>query len=366
MNSKERVLEALGRTGVPDRVPLQFDLCRSLLERFREVYKIPVRYTTSYYEDVTYRISGNALRTAMGSDCVVVGGSLPEGYTHPTTDEGYIVNEFGMVMRQGPLYMEVFEAPLADVTSVAEVAAFDFPNPHAQGRFADAEALIAEYRDDFFVIGDLELTMFEMAWHMVGLEKFMVDLAMGEAYVTALLDRVKAFTIGVGEALAALGVDAIWMGDDFGTQTGMMISPRMWRDVFKPRYREIIEALQAVNPEVMIAFHSDGAVSPILGDLIEIGVDVFNPVQPNVPGHEPDALKQEFGADLSFWGAIDQQHLLPNGTPKEIAAGVAEKIRILGADGGYMCAPAHIIQADTSMAHVNAFIAAAKEHGVYG
>jgi uroporphyrinogen decarboxylase len=366
MKSKERVRNALTRSTLPDRVPLQFDLCRSLLEGFSAVYEIPVDYTTSYYEDVTYRISGNALRTAMGSDCVVVGGGLPAGYTHPRTAEGDIVNEFGMVMRQGPLYMEVVAAPLADVTSAAEVAAFDFPDPHAPGRFADAEAQVAEYRDDYFIIGDLELTLFEMAWHMVGMETFMVDLAMGESYVPALLDRVKAFTIGVGEALTALGVDAIWMGDDFGTQTGLMISPRMWRRIFKPRYREIIEALRSVNPEVIVAFHSDGAVAPLLGDLIEIGVDVFNPVQPNVPGHEPDALKREFGNDLAFWGAIDQQHLLPNGTPQAIETDVAEKIGVLGDGGGYLCAPAHIIQADTSMAHVNAFIAAVKANGMYG
>ena len=88
MNSRERVLSALTRSPTPDCVPLQFDLCRSLLEDFGDRLGIPVDYTTSYYEDVTYRISANALRTAMGSDCVVVGGSLPAGYTHPTTDPG--------------------------------------------------------------------------------------------------------------------------------------------------------------------------------------------------------------------------------------------------------------------------------------
>ena len=118
MNSKERVLTALRRTGIPDRVPLQFDLCRSLLEDFGQKYNIPVHYTTSYFEDVTYRISANELRTAMGSDCVVVGGSIPAGYSHPTTEDGCIINEFGMKMRQGPLYMEVIEAPLANVSDV--------------------------------------------------------------------------------------------------------------------------------------------------------------------------------------------------------------------------------------------------------
>ena len=366
MNSKERVLTALKRTGVPDRVPLQFDLCRSLLEDFSRKYDLPLHYTTSYYEDLTYRISANELRTAMGSDCVLVGGSLPAGYSHPTTQDGCIINEFGMKMRQGPLYMEVIEEPLANVTSVEEVMAFPMPDPYAAGRMDDAKKFIQQYQADYFIIGDLELSMFEMAWHMVGLQKFMMDMALQEAYVGALLDQVKEFTIGIGKQLAELGVDGIWTGDDFGAQNGMMIAPEMWRQIFKPRFAELFSELKAANPDVLIMYHSDGAVAPILDDLVEIGMEVFNPVQPNVPGHQPDELKARLGDRLSFWGAIDQQHLLPNGTPGEIEADVAEKIEALGTGGGYLCSPAHIIQADTSMANVEAFIAAVKKHGVYG
>jgi uroporphyrinogen decarboxylase len=365
MKPKERVQMALRRTGTPDRVPLQFDLCRQLLEAFSEVHGIPVHYAPSYYEDLMYRISGNALRTAMGSDCVVVGGSLPAGYTPRRTADGCIVNEFGMVMRQGPLYMEVIEAPLADVSSVDEVERTPLPDPLAAGRYDEAERLIAEYGDEYYIIGDLELTTFEMAWHMVGLEKLMIDLAMGEPYVGALLDKTMAFSIGVGVRLVELGVDGIWAGDDFGAQHGMLISPRTWREVFKPRYAELFAELRSANPDVLIMYHSDGAVAPILGDLIEIGMDVFNPVQPNVPGHEPEELKARYGDQLSFWGAIDQQHLLPDGTPDEIERDVAEKIRVLGAGGGYMCAPAHIVQADTSPANVEAFVSAVRKHGVY-
>lgn len=365
MNSKERVSTALRRTGLPDRVPIQFDLCRSLLEDFGKKYGIPVHYTTSYFEDVTYRISANELRTAMGSDCVIVGGSLPSGYSHPVTEDGCIINEFGMKMRQGPLYMEVLESPLRSVSSVEEVEDFPFPDPLAEGRFDDAERYIEKYKDDYFIIGDLELTMFEMSWHMVGMEKFLVDMAMREPYVEALLDRVKEFSIGIGKKLVELGVDGIWTGDDFGTQAGMMISPRAWRKIFKPRFSEVFGELKSVNPDVMIMYHCDGAVGLILDDLAEIGLDVFNPVQPNVPGHEPEDLTSKVGDKLSFWGAIDQQHLLPNGTPEEIEADVAEKIRVLGAGGGYICSPAHIVQADTSMENVEAFIAATKKHGGY-
>ena len=136
MTSKERVLTALRRSGTPDRVPIQFDFCRSLLEDFGNKHGIPVHYTASYYEDLMYRISANELRTAMGSDCVIVGGSLPAGHRHPETEDGCIVNEFGMKMRQGPLYMELVEHPMAHVKTLEDVEAFPFPDPLAEGRTA--------------------------------------------------------------------------------------------------------------------------------------------------------------------------------------------------------------------------------------
>lgn len=365
MNSRERVFKALSRTGVPDRVPLQFDLCRSLTDAFGEKLGIPIHYTTSYFEDVTYRISANELRTAMGSDCVVVGGSLPRGYEHPVTDEGYIINEFGMVMRQGPIYMEVVDAPLKHATTVQDVLDHPYPDAYAEGRMDDAKKYVERYKDDYFIVGDVEVGLFEFSWHHVGMEKFMIDMAMGEDYVFALIDRVQEFNLGIAKQLLELGVDALWFGDDFGAQNGMLISPAMWRNIFKPRYREMWEEVRALDADVIIAYHTDGAVSPILGDLADIGMQVFNPVQPNVPGHDPQELKSAFGDRFAFWGAIDQQYLLPNGTAEEIEADVAEKIRILGAGGGYMCSPAHIIQSDVSMDNVETFIAAVKKHGVY-
>lgn len=365
MNAKERVTRALTRRGLPDRVPLQFDLCRSLLEDFGRKYGIPAHYTTAYYEDVTYRLSGNELRIAMGSDCAVVGASLPRGHQHPVDKNGYITNEFGMKMRQGPIYMEVIEHPLAHVSDPREVEAYPFPDPLAEGRYDDAALYIDQYKGEYFVIGDMELTMFDMMQQLVGLEKLLVDLALGEPYLAALIEKTKGFALAVGKKLVSMGVDGIWAGDDFGAQNGMLISPRTWRQYFKERYREVYRELKAINPDLIIMQHCDGAVAPILGEWIEVGLEVFNPVQPNVPGHEPEDLKRQFGDRLSFWGAIDQQHLLPKGTPEEIEADVKAKIEVLGRGGGYMVAPAHIIQADAPMENVEAFISAVKKHGRY-
>jgi uroporphyrinogen decarboxylase len=366
MNSKERVIAALSRTHLPDRVPLQFDLSRALADQFSQRYGIPTHYTTSYYEDVTYRLSNNDLRVAMGSDCVVVGAGLPRGYQHPVDGRGYVTNEFGMKMRQGSVYMEVVGHPFAGVTTAREVEDWPFPDPLAEGRYDDASATVEKYRESHFVVGDMELTMFDMMQQLVGMEKLLIDMATGAPYVEPLIDKCKDFALAVGRKLVSMGVHGIWAGDDFGAQSSMLISPRMWRRYFKERYRQVYAELKAVNPGVIVCQHCDGAVAPILGDWIEVGLEVFNPVQPNVPGHDPEELKSQFGDRMSFWGAIDQQRLLPFGTPEEIEADVKAKIEVLGRGGGYMAAPAHIIQADAPLENVEAFIAAVKVHGIYG
>lgn len=365
MTSRERVRRALKREGLPDRVPLQFDLSRQLLKQFSKRYGVPVRYTESYYEDLTYRISGNELRIAMGSDCVLVGGSIPAGYTHPVDEDGNVVNEFGMRMRQGPLYMELVEYPMAEVETPAEVEAFEFPDPLAAGRFEDAKQLIDRYKGQYFIWGDIELTCFALARNLVGMEKLLIDMARDKAYVEPLMDKCLQFSLAIGRELVSLGVDGILGGDDYGTQDGMLISPKMWRHYFQERYRRLYRELKSLNPDLIVAHHSDGAVAPILGDWVEAGLQVFNPVQPNVPGHEPDDLKTAFGDRLSFWGAIDQQRLLPTGSPEDVEAEVRRLMEILGEGGGYMASPAHIVQPDTPMENVEAFIEAVKTYGDY-
>ena len=115
----------------------------------------------------------------------------------------------------------------------------------------------------------------------------------------------------IARRLIQLGVDAIWFGEDLGSQTSTLISPDMWRKLFKPRWERMIGELKKINPDIIIIMHSDGAVAPLIDDWIEIGVDVYNPVQPNVPGSNPEELKRKYGDFISFFGGIDQQELLP-------------------------------------------------------
>jgi uroporphyrinogen decarboxylase len=366
MNSKERVLRAFRRIdGLPDRIPIQFDLCRQLIDSFGKDLKIEPDYAKSYYEDLTYRISANDIRIKLGSDVVVVGGTIAEGFVPEVIEDDIKTNEFGMHMKPTELYVEVVKCPLADIDTVDEVEQYAFPDPYAPGRFEKAKRDLECFGNDYFIIGDVELSLFELAWHLTGLEKYMIGMAYEEEWVAKLNDKVEEWTTGLSIQLVELGVDALWFGEDLGSQTSTLISPDMWREMFKQRYERLFKKLKKIKPDIIIIMHSDGAVAPLIDDFIEIGVDVYNPVQPNVPGSDPEEIKNKYGDRICFFGGIDQQELLPSGDIDKIRREIKYRTEILGRNGGYMLAPAHIVQADVSKETVKEMIKAALDFGKY-
>jgi len=367
MNSKERVLRAFKvKDGMPDRVPFQFDLCRQLIEHFAGKLGMEADYSLSYYEDLTYRISANDIRVKLGSDIVVVGGTVKSGYTPEQVEGAVTKNEFAMHMKPTDLYVEAVKCPLEGAESEEDIAAYPFPDPFAEGRFDKAKRDIDRFGEEYFVIGDVELSLFELAWHLTGLEKYLIALISGDPWVDVLNSRVEAWTLGLAEQLMKCGVDALWFGEDLGSQTSTLISPDIWRQYFKPGYIRMIKKLREINPDILIIMHSDGAVAPLIDDWIEMGIDVFNPVQPNVPGSDPEELKSKYGDRILFFGGIDQQELLPKGKKEEIRAEIKRRISIFGRNRGYLCAPAHILQADVSPETVLLMLDAVREYGAYG
>ena len=144
-----------------------------------------------------------------------------------------------------------------------------------------------------------------------------------------------------------MGVDMIWTGDDVGMQTGMLISPALWRRHLKPRMAELIARVKSINPAVKVAYHSDGMIWDVIPDLIEIGLDVLNPVQPACL--DPAELKRRFGDRLCFWGSLDEQHTLPFGSPVDVQAEVRTRLDTIGRRGGLILGPTHHVQLDTPM-----------------
>ncbi len=365
MNSRERVLKAFKiLPGKPDRIPVQFEMCRQLYDHFGKELGIPVNYTENLYEDVTYRISANELRVAMGSDVVVTGASVSDDFKIEIDENGHWYNEYKMLMRQGDIYVEVVDYPLSHAQTKADIDNYVFPEIDAPGRYRDAEALVKKYHDEYLIFGDIEVTVFSLAHQLVGMEKLLVDMMMETEYVIPLFEACAEFQTQIGLRLIEKGVDAIWFGDDFGTQQSLIMDPETFRNQLKPVYTKMINRFKAANPHIIPILHCDGAVAPLLIDIREMGFEVFNPVQPDVPGHLPKDIKDNFGHLFSFWGAIDQQDLLPNGTDEELENDIIEKINILGEGGGYMISPAHIIQNDVSPQRVLKFIELCKKHGV--
>lgn len=359
MNHRERFITTI-QGGLPDRVPVVANLTVQVAEKLAKEFNLPVDMQDSF---LATRISHREILKKLGNDAVLVAACRAKGKATITLENGNARDEWGLEYRDVGLYSEAVVRPLSKCESIEDLEAYDFPDAHAEGRFDHAKLVITENKHEYGIIGDLEACIFELAWNLVGMEKFMMDLATEEDYVFVLLDKLLDFSLECGKIMIDLGADLIWTGDDMGTQTGMMISPQMWREHFKPRMKRLFDGLRAHNPNIKIAYHSCGAIRPIIPNLIEIGLDVLNPLQPLAKDMDLSSIYQEFSDQLIFFGGIDVQDILPNGTTKDVEQEVLRCIK--ATDGGkkYIIAPAHNIQPDTPTENVFAFFEAVKAHG---
>jgi uroporphyrinogen decarboxylase len=365
MNSKERVLLALRRQ-TPDRVPVWVTVVGDLAEKLAQVTGIPPDPLDAY---LTNRISHAAMLTALGNDVVGIGATAPFLQPTRTRPDGLLEDEWGFVYRQVPhpfgTYQEVVGRPLQGIRSATELARYRLPDPAAPGRFDIARHQVDRYGQTHALLGIVECTVFEMAWNLVGLESFLADMALGRDYVRPLLEAVADYSIGIGLALMELGADAVLTGDDIGMETGPMISPRMWREWLKPPLQRVFDAYRAARPDILLAYHTCGSVLPFVDELIDMGVQVLNPVQVTAKGMDPAWLKRHYGQRLAFCGGVDQREVLPRGTPGDVKQEVQRRIAQLGPGGGYLLAPTHDIQSDTPVENVLAVFEAAQQWGSY-
>lgn len=295
------------------------------------------------------------LERALGEDMLLTSIGWANSYyaneKYANGAESY-TDEWGVHWRSAPyqtrfgagFYTEIVGHPLADVRALDT---YRPPDPERPDLYREAERVIANYKKDYWIVGVTVTTILETAWALRGLERLLMDFVEDPDLADHLLEIPYRYHLAAAKRLVALGVDMIWTGDDVGAQHAMMVSPRTWRRHFKPRMAEFFAALKSIDPAVRLAYHSDGYIEPIIPDLIEIGLDVLNPVQP--ASMDPARLKKKYGDKLSFWGSIDEQHTLPFGTPAQVRAEVLERLETVGYDGGLIIAPTHHIQLDTPM-----------------
>ena len=191
-------------------------------------------------------------------------------------------------------------------------------------------------------IAGMDCTVWETAWYLRSMEDLLTDMMTDDERATVHLDRVTVNAIERIKLAARAGCDIVQLGDDIGMQQAIMMSVELWRTWLKPRLAQVIRAGREIKPDLLIFYHSCGYVLPFLDELIEIGVDILNPVQPECMKFE-DVYKQ-VGGRVSFWGTLGTQTTLPFGTPNDVRRVVWENLRLCGSQGGIVIAPTHMVE----------------------
>jgi len=251
--------------------------------------------------------------------------------------------------------------PLTDWAGLEEYLARRVPDPRAPGRLDAAAATLRMHGRDRYCFGTIHLALFERFHALRGMANVFTDFYTNEKDVCRLLEVIAGYVKELVRRFGELGADAVFLTDDWGSQTALMISPAMWRRFFKPHYEAIFAEAHRFGMDVI--FHSCGNVTAIVGDLIEAGMDVLDPVQPGAM--DVAELARRFGGKVSFCGAIDLQQLLSQGTPGEVRDEVRRLVDLLGRPygGGYLVAPANVMTPEIPLENLEALFEAAHGRG---
>jgi uroporphyrinogen decarboxylase len=340
MMHRERVAAALSHTAA-DRCPWQATFTPEFADRLRAALGLSSANRRNPLGGSPYD-----LEVALGQDLLITSVGWANSYYG---DGAEYTDEWGVGWRSVACatpygvahYTEPLMHPLAGANA-RTVGRYRPPDPGRPQLYAEAEKLVAEHGDKYWIAGATIATIFETAWALRGLERLLTDFVEDPDLADAILDIPYRYHLAAAERLVRAGVDMIWLGDDVGHQTGMLMSPRHWRRFLKPRLADIVGRLKAINPYLKVAYHTDGCVYAIIPELIEIGIDVLNPVQPTAM--DLVRLNHSYGSDLCFWGAVDEQYTLQLGSPDDVRREALAAISALGADGGLILAPTHHVQ----------------------
>jgi uroporphyrinogen decarboxylase len=376
LSPRERVFLALDHQE-PDRVPLALgggpygvvdEVYLKLVDYFDLGQPVPPfrsGHSISYMDD--------RLLDKLGTDMRYVSPNLlPNSPVHPGDTPGTFKDSYGQTWHQAQPYYYAGTGILSGIQPGDDYSIIlTFPDPHdpkwMQG-VADRARSLRE-TSDYFVTMRMVASHgpFQTACDLRGTENFLMDMAINSDFARELLGRIADLQAGLFQAAMHAGgqyFDMIELpGDDYASNLGTLISPAMFRAFIKPILARFIDTIRAAQPAIKVMFHSDGVITTLLDDLIEIGVDVIHPLEP-LPGVDFPEIKQRYGQRVTFLGAIDISHALP-GSREDVINEVRTRIQQLAQGGGYILAPSNHIQADVSPQNVAALYDAGRVYGVY-
>jgi uroporphyrinogen decarboxylase len=378
LNSRERVLLTLEHKE-PDRVPI--DLGGNQTGITKIAYDGLKRYLGISGESEIYdpmqqlAMPDETFLDMFDIDTRYVFPGKPQGWDLQIKEDekGYsYTDEWGITLRmpkENGYYYDMVGHPLVDF-EVEDIDRYDWPDPRDPGR---TEGLKEKARDlsertDYALVTGIGGSMFELSWYLRGFERFFTDLIVNKRFSEKLLDRLLAFWLDFFEDfLDSVGkyVHVVTLGDDLGGQESPLVAPDLYREILRPRQKELFQFIKS-KTEARILYHSCGSVRSFIADLIEIGVDILNPLQVSAKDMDTKELKREFGDKILFWGGgCDTQRILPFGSPQEVRVEVKKRIGDLAPGGGFVFNQVHNIQPDTPAENIVAMLRAAKEYGKY-
>lgn len=330
-------------------VPFEFGLCPALQEEFRQRTG-----KSAYWEHYGFPVRGVSAE--------YIGERDRFAAYYPDTANIEIDPDWGVGRKRGSVaHFTEMQHPMKDFQTLTEFEAYPYPHPVADYDWA---ALSQKVRDiqarDLIAVANMQITIFEIAWYLRGMETFLMDLILNPDFATYHLDRITEIRCESAKCYAAAGCDVLSLGDDVSTQLAMMMKVTTWREFLKPRLQRVIQAAKSVKPDLLIFYHGDGNLQAIIPELIEIGVEILNPIQPECMN--PIRIKQQYGHQLSFWGTIGTQTTMPFGTPEDVRQECRAMIREVGRGGGLGLAPSHILEPEVPWDNIEAFVETVSEY----
>jgi uroporphyrinogen decarboxylase len=350
MLHRENLLLLYRRQGY-EFAPVSFFMCPSLDEEFAK------RYPGRAVEEV-FDFSAGTVR----------------GLRFPETNEDWLrfypeplkpgtkIDTWGVAHEPGSeaaKHMTYMRHPMAHLDSLEQIKAYPYPDVTRATSDHMAAAVQRLHAAGKAAVGSMECTVWESAWYLRGMDNLFVDMTEESEMAVYLLDKVTEISCANAGAFAHAGADVIHMGDDIGMQHTIMMSQGMYRTWLKPRLKKIIATAKAAKPDILIQYHSCGLVEPLIDDLIEAGIDILNPVQPECMDFQK--IHDRFGDRLSFNGTVGTQTTMPFGSPKDVRKVVQRNLRIAGPKGGLCCCPTHLLEPEVPWENIEAYAKACCE-----
>lgn len=349
MTTLENFRSIARRTGY-EKMPVELNMCPSLQKKFDD-----------YCREHDFQVPRSMVYMPDLQPKTAPAETFLKYYDHGFK-EGTQIDMYGVAHEPGSaaaFHMTYMHHPMADFDSVEQIEAYPFPDFHVPDGPEQRAVAKEAHAQGLPVMGGMQCTIWETAWYLRGMENLMADMMMEDPMAEALLDKVTDSAVLRAESYARNGADAIYLGDDVGMQHTIMMRDSMYCTWLKPRLKRVIDAARAINPDIIVFYHSCGFVTPLIPHLIDAGVDVLNPVQPECMDF--GEIHAQFGDRLSFNGTIGTQTTMPFGTPEDVRREVFKNLEIAGDKGGLFVCPTHLLEPEVPVENVVAYIKACQD-----